>query len=93
MTKKFDYIFVVINGISSYRVHRSVRTISRHINRDGAEEARGAHNSEVSGSNPLSGISIYQVHRLVYTIQDIYHKNQSPVAQRKRAVKHRLQIV
>ena len=44
-----------------------------------------AHNREVVGSKPTTGTSLYQVHRLVLT-------KESLVAQRKRAVKHRLQL-
>ena len=36
-------------------------------NRGGAEEARGTHNPEDIGSNPISGISSYRVHRSIWT--------------------------
>jgi hypothetical protein len=39
----------------------------RQINRHGAEEARGAHNSEDTGSKPVAGTSPYRVHRSVWT--------------------------
>ena len=38
-----------------------------YLNGDGAVEARGADNSEDTGSNPVLRISHYQVHSLVLT--------------------------
>jgi hypothetical protein len=55
-------------------------------------QARGAHNSEVTGSKPVAGISPYRVHRSVWTfprqdieyIEDIEDKL-TGMAQRQRA--------
>ncbi len=42
------------------------------LNRGGAEEARGAHNSEVIGSNPISGTQfIYSSSLCMDNFQDI----------------------
>ena len=97
ITKKFDSIFLIINGIISiYQVHRLVYTIQeiprnqQDKNRHGAEEARRAHNPEDVRSKLTAGIiSIYQVHHLVYTIQEIQEKpsRYSSAAER---LKHRL---
>ncbi len=47
--KKFDCLYL-FNVISDLR--------SKSINRHGAEEARGAHNSEDIGSKPIVGILV-----------------------------------
>ncbi len=52
-------------------------------NRGGAEEARGAHNPEVIGSNPISGTSRYRVHRSVSTFPRPLNK--TGMAQGQRA--------
>ena len=46
--------------------------------------ARGAHNSEVTRSKRVAGIQPITSHRCIKALE-----HQSPVAQRKRAVKHR----
>ena len=61
---------------------KGMRRNDTYLNGDGAVEARGADNSEDTGSNPVLRISHYPVHSRVLT--------KSLVAQRKRAVKHRL---
>ena len=45
-----------ISGIYHHIAMVHQGTGATNPNRDGAEEARGAHNSEVLGSNPSSGI-------------------------------------
>jgi hypothetical protein len=60
-----------VAGTSHYRVHRSVRTTPRQINRLSSSEERTAHNREVTGSTPVGGISSYRVHRSVLTIYSI----------------------
>ena len=59
--------------------------------RGGAEGARGAHNSEVIGSNPISGIILFVFFTEVdrHSLCDVKHGHFTGVAQRKRAVKHR----
>jgi hypothetical protein len=64
----------------------------RQINRHGAEEARGAHNSEDVRSKLTAGTSPYRVHRSVWTFprQDIEYIEDDEdkltgMAQRQRA--------
>ena len=44
-------------------IRQSLRDAKLAFHRCGAEEARGAHNPEVIGSNPIAGISTSQFHR------------------------------
>ena len=57
------------------------------LNRGGAEGARGAHNSEVVGSNPTSGIiqfaSFTEAGR--HMLSDVKHSTFTGMAQRQRA--------
>ena len=64
--------------------------IDQTLHRHGAEAARGAHNSEVTGSKPVAGIIQFVSFREVDTLSHQQPNQFTGVAQRKRAVKHRL---
>jgi hypothetical protein len=49
-SKKFDYLFFFYKEADNQLIR---------LNRHGAEDARGAHNSEDVGSKPTAGISLY----------------------------------
>ena len=74
------------NLLSVYPItsHRCIKALEHPLNRHGAAEARGAHNSEDIRSKRIAGIQPITSHRCIKALE-----HQSPVAQRKRAVKHR----
>ena len=66
-------VLVHIEFIALYGHFQDNEDIEDKINRHGAEEARGAHNSEDVRSKLTAGISPYRVHRSLWTMSSWRH--------------------
>ena len=72
-----------------------IKALEQNLNRHGAEEARGAHNPEDTGSKPVAGIVQFACFKEVrrHSSRDVKHEQHfTPLAQRQSTQAHNLGV-
>ncbi len=76
-----------VSPVSIIISHRCIKALEQLFYRRGAAAARGAHNSEVTGSKRVAGIILFVcfTEALRHMLCDVKHSTFTGVAQRERA--------